>query len=56
MRNRRIFCPGVGKRLVSVVESNRELSVPHSIDDGAIHFEGVTLWHQSCAPIRINVG
>src|SRR5438105_3761741 len=43
---------GVGQELVPVVKPDRELRVPHRVNDGAVHFQRVSLRHQPCAPIN----
>src|SRR3954464_12638781 len=42
----------VRQQLMSVVETDRELRVAHGVDDSAVHFERVTLWHQLALPMR----
>src|SRR5205814_9791785 len=47
------FSAGVGEHLMSVVEADRVLHVAHRVDYGAIHFDRVTLGHQTWSiPVR----
>jgi hypothetical protein len=46
---RTLFVPN--ERFMAVVQTHRELRVPHRVNDGAVHFQRVTFGHQFCLPM-----